>query len=167
MERTYYAQPRLMQRHLKALADNRPNLTDLYFLGFAGASYQDVFMREVKSVTKLFDKRFDTENRSMGLINNMATLRSHPLANFHNLNDALRGMAAKMDVEQDVLFLFLTSHGSGNATLETRFWPLQHNTLSANRRAYALDASGIKWRGVDAAAFELSRFILGVLKCQT
>jgi hypothetical protein len=159
VERTYYAQSGLMNDRLGSLGVNRPNMADLYFLGFAGDSKQDVFMREVRSVKQLFDERFDTEGRSIAMINNHATLRTDPLANMHNLSRALSGIGAAMDTEQDVLFLFLTSHGWHDATLSTSFWPLGLNDIAAKDLAAALNESGIKWRVIVVSACYSGSFI--------
>ena len=40
-----------------ALRGNQPGVVDLYFVGFAGTADQDVFLKEVRSVTELFDRR--------------------------------------------------------------------------------------------------------------
>lgn len=159
VERTYYAQPGLIKGRVEALAKNRPQITDLYFLGFAGDGNQDVFMREVRSVTQLFDEQFDTKDRSMMLINNRATLRTDPLANMHNLSAALRGIGAAMDADNDILFLFLTSHGWRDATLSTAFWPFKLNNISANGLGRTLNKSGIKWRVIVVSACYSGSFI--------
>lgn len=103
VEATYNAQPCLVASRLADLAPSRPHVADLYFLGFAGFAHQDVFMREVRSAAELFDRRFDTEGRSMVLINNKATLQTDPLASLHNLRAVLAGVGAAMDRDEDVL----------------------------------------------------------------
>ncbi|MEM7221946.1 MAG: C13 family peptidase [Pseudomonadota bacterium] len=145
-ERITYRQGELLAQTAGALSPERPGLADLYFIGFGGHAYQDVFMKEVMSVRALFDQRFDTEGRSLALINNTKTVDFLPLANQHNLSAALDAVAGQMNPEEDVLFLFLTSHGSEDHFLSTDFWPFGHNSLSAERLDAMLDAAGIKWR---------------------
>src|SRR5260221_8337534 len=73
-------QPHLLADEIAALAPRRPGAPDLYFIGFAGDAEQDVFMKEVETVRRLFDERFGTRDRSMLLVNNPRTVRALPLA---------------------------------------------------------------------------------------
>ena len=159
VERITHEQPLLMARAAGTLADERPGVTDLYFLGFGGYAYQDVFMKEVVSVRTLFDRRFDTHGRSVALVNNLKTLDVLPLANQSNLAGALQGLAQRMNTEEDVLFLFLTSHGSEDHRLASEFHPFAADHLSANQLDQMLDQSGIKWRIVVVSACFSGGFI--------
>jgi hypothetical protein len=158
VERTFYAQPDLVDRAAGALAPERPGTTDLYFLGFAGYASQNVFRSEVEKVTALFDARFDTKGRSLMLINSAATTERTPIASASNLERAMSLMAGRMNRDEDILFLFLTSHGSpGRFAIE--FWPMQLNSLSAEDLDRMLDASGIKWRIIVVSACYSGSFI--------
>ena len=61
------------------------------------------------------DQRFDTAGRSLRLVNNDGTLRDYPLATVSNLQRALAAVAQRMDPQEDVLVLYLTTHGSRDA----------------------------------------------------
>jgi hypothetical protein len=159
VEEAYYAQARLVGEAAGGLRGNRPGVVDLYFVGFAGTAYQDVFLREVRSVTELFDRRFDTAGRSVMLINNPQTLDTLPLASVNNLRRALDAIGRLMDPQEDVLFLFLTSHGSRDHRLAVDFWPLRLNYLPAGQLKKLLDESGIKWRVVVVSACYSGGFI--------
>lgn len=141
------------------LLDHRPGVTDLYFVGFASFGAQDVFMREVGSIRTLFDERLDTQGRSVTLVNNFKTLHSLPLANISNLETALSSVAERIDQDEDVLFLYLTSHGSRDHRLAVEFWPLQLPDLTADRLRAILDASGIRWRVIVVSACFSGGFI--------
>lgn len=158
-EAALYAQPELLQRALTALQPQRPDKVDWYFLGVAGASYQGVFRAEAESVRALFDTRFGTAGRSLVLINNDDTLYTQPVATRTSITRALAAVASRMDREQDVLFLFLTSHGSENHEVELSYWPLQlaHVTPSWLRRV--LDESGIRRRVIVLSACYSGGFI--------
>jgi hypothetical protein len=158
VEQVYYAQYRLLREAMDALAPGRPGVPDLFFVGFAGDATQDVFLREVGSVRDLFDNRFDTRGRSLLLINNPATVGSAPLANTHNLLAALDTVGARMDRDEDALFLFLTSHGTPGV-LSVEFEPLKLNALTARRLRELLDRSGIKWRIIVVSACYSGSFI--------
>jgi hypothetical protein len=134
-----------MQQLKEKLLPERKDVTDMYFVGFAGYGSENVFMNEIHYVQDLMDRRFDTEGRSVALINNMSTMGDTPLATRTNLKLVLKHLGKVMNTDEDVLFLYLTSHGSKNR-LAIRFWPLRLNEMTANDLKQALDESGIKWR---------------------
>lgn len=158
-EKVYYAQHELLENVTDSLSAHRPGVTDLYFVGFGSYASQDVFMNEVQYVRNLFDTVFDTGGRSVALINNAKTVRDVPLANASNLRITLREVALRMDTEEDVLFLFLTSHGSKDAVLSVNFWPIAPNDLSAGDLSEFLAESGIKWRILVVSACYSGSFI--------
>jgi hypothetical protein len=157
-EDTYYAQPRLMDEALAALKPTRRGSANLYFLGFAGTATQDVFLKEVRAAQQLFDERFGTRGRSLLLINNPRTVADTPVASVTNLRRALAGIAHKMNTDEDVLFLFLTSHGSPHE-FSVFFPALALDSLSDEDLKEALDDAGIKWRIVVISACYSGSFI--------
>lgn len=157
-EQTYYAQPRLLGEALAALKPERRGVTDLYFLGFAGTATQDVFLKEVRAAQRLFDERFDTRGRSLLLINNPHTIEEAPVASITNLRQALAGMARKMNIDEDVLFLFLTSHGSPHR-FSVSFPALDLDDLSDRELKDMLDRAHIKWRVLVISACYSGSFI--------
>jgi hypothetical protein len=159
VEETYYAQPELLKAALENLKPQRPGIPDIYFVGMAGWAEQDVFLREVRSVRQLFDARFDTEGRSLLLINNPTTVADAPLANASNLSYVLNHVAELMDPEEDILFLYVTSHGSKEHEVAMSYWPLSLNDISAERLREILDASAIRWRAVVLSACYSGGFI--------
>ena len=60
-EEVLAAQPHLLDDALSDLEDQRPGLTDLYFVGFAPDATEDVFRKDVVAARELFDQRFDTD----------------------------------------------------------------------------------------------------------
>lgn len=158
-EDAFYLQPRLLERELAALRPGRPGVTDLYFVGAAGYSRQDVFMREVRSVADLFRERFATEGRSVLLINNPKSVAESPIASATSLGLTLRRIGAIMDHDEDILFLFLTSHGSPDHKFALDFWPMRFNTLDPRRLRELLDEAGIKRRVVVISACYSGGFI--------
>jgi len=146
VEAMYYSQPALLNKTLAGLKPQRDGKTDLYFVGFAGWAHQDVFLKEVRFVRNLFDQRFDTRNRSMLLINNIDTYQQTPLATSTNLRRALKKIGNKMNKDEDMLVLFLTSHGSRSHELSVYFWPMRLNDVTPAALKQYLDDAGIKWR---------------------
>ncbi len=65
-----------------------------------------------------------------------------PLATATNLERALRGIGQRMDVDEDILFLYLSSHGSEDPELYVNQPPLPLDQLAPARLRAALDAAG-------------------------
>ncbi|MCB1643713.1 MAG: hypothetical protein KDI37_18415, partial [Xanthomonadales bacterium] len=116
-EQLLYAQPALLEAQLAQLQPQDPERNDLYLLAFGGDGNEDVFRNEVDYVQQLFDQRFGTRGRSLALLNHPDSTERKPLATLSNLRLALQGVAQQMDTEQDLLLLFLTSHGSDDHQL--------------------------------------------------
>lgn len=158
-EAVYYQQATLVDNAIQALAPQRAGVTDMYYVGFAGYGYQKVFANEVKFAQQLFDKQFDTKNRSANLITHESTLNTIPLANTYNLTSILNGVAKKMDVNEDILFLFLSSHGSKTFDLSVSLYPFEMKNLAADKVKKILDESGIKNRVIVVSACYSGGFV--------
>lgn len=152
-------QPALLKAALDRLVPEQPGRTDLYFVGFAGDAQEDVFLHEAEAAQAVLDRRFGTSGRSLLLANNPKTVDRLPLASIENLSGALAGIGARMDRDEDVLFLFLTSHGREGGWLSTRFDPFRPRAFVARQLDAALDDAGIKWRVIVISACFSGAFI--------
>ncbi|MCG6886369.1 MAG: peptidase C13 [Proteobacteria bacterium] len=155
----YYAQPELLKNKLLALQPSRPGVTDLYMVSFGAYGQQDVFMKEARYSQALFNRRLGAEHRSLRLINNPKSINETPLASVTNLQRSLNHIASIMDKEEDILFLYLTSHGSDKHELAVSLRGLTLNDLPAPRLAAILKATGIKWKVVLISACYSGGFI--------
>jgi hypothetical protein len=158
-EDAFYRQPEILSRELKALLPGRKGVIDVYFVGMAGYGNQDVFMREVDSVAKLFRERFGSEGRTMRLINNPKTVLDTPIASKTSLRATLRRIGEVMDRDEDILVLFLTSHGSETHRFSLELWPLRFNELDPAALRELLDGSGIRNRVVIVSACYSGGFV--------
>ena len=159
-EALLYQQTSLLDHSLNSLQAQRPDVADLYFIGFAGYGWQDVFMKEVNTVRALFDSRFDTRGRSLALINNARTRATAPIATTTALQAALKRVGSLIDPDQDLLFLFVTSHGSDDpAYLSVDEDGLQLTQLTPARLKAALAATPIKWKVIVVSACYSGSFI--------
>lgn len=163
VEDVFYRQTELLNEELAALQDQRQGKTDLYFVGFAGQADERVFFNDVSLARNVLDRRFNTAGRSLVLVNNADTVYNAPLANRHNLEAVLQGIARRMDKEEDVLFLYLSSHGAQDHKLSVSFWPLRLNDLKAEDLKTLLDNAGIRNRVIVVSACYSGGF-LDVLK---
>jgi hypothetical protein len=158
LERLLYWQSSMVQDSLEALEPQRPGVVDLYFVGFAGSQSEDVFMREVRLVRELFDRRFDTAGRSLVYVNHPEAAFEEPIASPYALDWTLSELGAEMDAEEDILFLYLTSHGT-DELFSISFPPLPLSQLLASDLKRMLDESGIKWRVIVISACYSGSFI--------
>ncbi|MES2069954.1 MAG: C13 family peptidase [Pseudomonadota bacterium] len=167
-EDIFYLQPQILQRQLAALsaqpAPSAPSAPagagiQLYFVGVAGYAAQDVFMKEVHYVRRLFDRRFSTAGHSLMLINNPKTVSESPIASVSSLQQALNRIGQVMDKRKDVLFLYLSSHGSHDHRFSLEFGGMQFNELYPQRLRQILDASGIRHRVIVISACYSGGFI--------
>lgn len=130
-----------------------------FFVGFAGYGEQRVFAEEIKFAARKLAERYDTADRSLLLINDRRDRQAQPLATVSGLRYALKAVAAKMRLDRDVLFLALSSHGSGDPLLSVENGSLPLRDLTGEALAEALRASGIKWRVVMISACHSGAFI--------
>ncbi len=144
-EDALYAQPQLLNKSLEQIQFGEFAKTHWYFVGVAGASYQDVFKSEVLRIKEQFDTRFGTFGRSVALVNNPATRTELPIASRTSLELVLRRIGQQMNHESDILFLYMTSHGLPNQ-FEIENAPLDLAQVDPKWLREALDRSGIRWR---------------------
>lgn len=153
-----FAQPARIEAALQAIAPG-DGADDAYFVGFAGFGEQRVFAEEIKLAQKVMAERFAVASRSVLLLNDQRDLDGAPLASATALRYTLRGIAARMDVERDVLFLSLSSHGAEDWSLVVSNGGLPFNDLTATELAQMLDETGIQWRVIVISACYAGGFI--------
>ncbi len=147
-EQVLYAQPRMMRDALAELAPRVPGKPNLYLLVFAGDGSEDVFRNEAEYAARLFAQRFGATAHSLVLENNPASLTTRPLASWSNLEAALDGLDKVMQPDQDILLLYLTSHGSEDHSLLVDMDPLPLDQLGASDLAGILSMHPFKWKVV-------------------
>lgn len=157
-EDAFYAQSRLLNKSLEAVQYGEFAQSHWYFLGVAGASYQDVFKSEIERIKEQFDTRFGTFGRSLALINNPATRTETPIASRTSMELALRRIGQQMNRESDVLFLYMTSHGLSNQ-FEMENAPLDLKDVDPKWLKETLDKSGIRWRVIVISACYSGSFV--------
>jgi len=157
-ERVFHLQGELIERALAAIKPGRRGEQELYFVGFAPDASQDVFVREMRFVKRLFDERFGTAGRSIALASSSDALEEFPIASVTNLSRALTRVAEAMN-EEDVLFLYLSAHGDRMHRLSASQPPLELTPLTPTALARMLQDAGIKWRVVLVSACYSGGFI--------
>jgi hypothetical protein len=143
IEATYYRQPALVQEALKNILPTPGDRPQMYFVGLAPYSTQDVFKKEILGAKAVFDERFSKRGRSIVLINSRDTVANTALASTTNLGVVLNGIGKKLKPEKDVLVLFITTHGS-KELLSVSFPGFSLNQITPETLSQALKESGIK-----------------------
>ncbi len=152
-------QPQLLAESLQALEPQRPGVVDLYFVGFAPYASQDVFLKDVVAARTAVNERFDTAKRSVALVSNPRTVLETPIATVSNLRSTLAAVSERIDRDEDVVMLFLTSHGGKDHRLAVEFFPLRLDSLNPSDLKSMLDHAGIRWRIVVISACYSGGFI--------
>lgn len=151
-EEIFSAQDGLLASQFSELQSQRSGVPDVYFLGVAASAREDVFVRELSFVKNLFDKQWDSEGRSLALANSVSTLRQLPLATATNLRNSLVALGEVMDVEDDLLVLYLTSHGTPQHQLMVEMPPMRLAQITPDTLASMLAASAVKWKVIIISA---------------
>jgi hypothetical protein len=151
-QQTFEAQQALWESTMAAIARERPGVTDVYGLVFAPYASEDVFLRESTMVSRVLAERFDAEGRVVHLVNHATTTQKHPWATTLNLQRAIDAIAQRMDRNNDVLVVYMTSHGASDFKLAAAHWPLQVPPLSPGELREALDNAGIRHRVIAISA---------------
>jgi hypothetical protein len=151
-EDAFHLQAELLDASLAQVKPQRPGVEDLYFVGFAGFASEDVFYKELDVISPLMDQRFDAAGRSVLLVNNPRTVLQLPIASATNLRRALRAIGERINRDEDVVMLYLTSHGSADHQFSVSFSPLALQNITPSVLKTMLDEAGIKWRVIVVSA---------------
>ena len=152
IEAALYRQNGLLEQSLSALQPGHTPGGNLFFLGIAGDGSQEVFQRESAFVRQQFDTDFGTRNHSLRLVNSRSTLLTEPLATITSIRTALQGMARVMNKDKDILFIYMTSHGSPQKEFTLNPPGMEIANLTADELAALLKESGIRWKVVVISA---------------
>lgn len=159
-EEVMFNQRTLLDVALAKLKPQTPGRIDLYVVAFAGDAGEDVFRNEAEYAERLFTQRFGADGRVLLLENNAATVATRPLATWTNLHYALNAIATKMDPAEDILLLYLTTHGAEDHQLLVDLDPLPLDQIEPSDLADALKTTpGIRWKVVVVNACYSGGFI--------
>ncbi|HEU4653991.1 MAG TPA: C13 family peptidase [Steroidobacteraceae bacterium] len=158
-EQILFDQPARIDAALEQVAPSTDHIAHNFFLGFAGVGEQRVFAEEIALASKQIDARFSTKARTLELINDKRDFESMPLATVSGLRYALNGLAQRMNLQQDVLFLSISSHGSDDPLIAVSNAGLPLANLSPEELSSALNDAGIQWRVIVISACHAGGFI--------
>jgi Peptidase C13 family len=143
------------------LLPQQPGTTDIYALGVAGWAALDVFTKEIDGAFAALAQIFPIRDRTLRLVNNRTGAKSVPLANRRNFAAAVQAIGRRMDKDEDVLLLVMSSHGTsgtnGGFSLQLPDGSMQ--VLTPHELKSVLDGEGIKHRIVIVSACFSGKFV--------
>jgi hypothetical protein len=151
-QENFEIQHALFERARAELAPQRPGVPDVYGVVFAPFAAEDVFLKESTMVADLLAQRFDAKGRVLQLVNHVDTVESLPWATPLNLKRAIDAIAQRMDRDNDLLVVYLTSHGARDFQLAAAHPPLTVETVSPGELRVALDEAGVRNRVIVVSA---------------
>ncbi len=149
---------KLMGDALDGLAPQRPGQLDVYMIT-ASLWGDPVFEREATQAEAIMREHLGAEGRSIVLSAGGEATRRYPAATPNNIAAAIGQVGATIDPNEDLVVLFLTSHGSQDGSVTVR----EHNRLNAVLRPThlrdMLSQAGIRNRIVIVSACFSGGFI--------
>jgi hypothetical protein len=158
-EAILFGQASRIDEALSAVSRDTSQAPKGFFLGFAGVGDEKVFAQEIGLASRVLGERYGIAARSVSLLNDQRDLEGAPLASVSGLKYALRGLGARMNLDRDVLFLSISSHGSADPAVIVSNSELPLVDLTDEDLADALRESGIKWRVIIISACYAGGFI--------
>jgi len=147
-EQVMYSQRGMVHKALAELGTRTPGRPNLYVVTFGGDGGEDVFRNEAEYAAKMFPQRFGADTHVMVLENNPGSLERHPLATWSNLEETLDGLANLMKPDEDILLLYLTTHGDEDHNLLVDMDPLPLDQIGASDLSDILAKRPFKWKVV-------------------
>ena len=148
----------LLKSAVGRLAPQRKGVTDLYTIGVAGWADEDVFIKELDGALASLAKVLPIDGRVVRLVNRSDTMQTIPLATRNNLAAAMRSVGQVMDKGEDVLILFMTSHGT-RIGFGLQLPGRQPVEFTPRELAKILDSAGIQNRVVIVSACYSGTFV--------
>lgn len=148
----HYAQHRRLSSALATLQPQRQGMIDAYLVSI-GLDSDPVFGREAGEAQKVLARRYGASGRSIFLAAGADRQSTGtPQGSPPNLATALAAVAAKMNVKEDVLILFATTHGDPKLGLVYRDGNNAVGMIAPKRLAALLDDLGIERRMIILSA---------------
>lgn len=148
----HYVQHRKLNAAIGSLKPQRPGVVDAYVI-VAGFDSDPVFGREAAETARVLSRRYDAVGRTIVLsAGSGAVDKTVPDGSPANFEVALGAISAKMDVKEDVLILYTTSHGAPEVGLAYRDGDHGFGWIGPKRLADLLNGAGIKRRMVMLSA---------------
>jgi hypothetical protein len=142
----HLAQHKRLATAIAAIQPQRPGVVDAYIVSI-GLDSDPVFGREASEAARVLSRRYNGAGHTIYLAagaDDQGT--GAPQGSPPNLAAALAAVAAKMNLKEDVLVLFVTTHGDPNSGLAYRDGDNGIGMIAPLRLANLLDGLGFERR---------------------
>lgn len=161
------SQARMLGQALGGLAPQRAGRLDVYLL-VASFWSDPVFLREAAQAETILKDHFGAEGRSILLAAAPAgSQRIYAAATPNNLNAAIAAIGATIDAQEDMVVVFLTSHGSPDGSMALMEKDRLQGALRPVHLRDALAAAGVRNRVVIVSACYSGAFIAPLMDERT
>lgn len=151
-EQVFFDQPGLLAERLRGMLPQQNERADLFLIGVAGDGSQNVFRKEIDQLALIADASLESGLRFLPLVNHRETLNRLPIASLTNLEAAIESVGRMMNAEEDVLFLYITSHGSEEHEIALELGDLPFAALTPDSLHEALERARVRWKIVVISA---------------
>ena len=158
-EHALYKESAQLQQALDSLQVSDPQKIELYSLVVAGYGTEEVFHRESKFIENLFSSQYENRATAIYLNNSQRSLDEHPFATLTSIRAAIMRIAERMDKEQDIFFLYVTSHGSKDKKISLDHSGVELADMDAKWLGDLLKETGIQHRVIVLSACFSGGFI--------
>lgn len=158
-EHALYQQVPMLETALSDVLPGQSDRIELFTLAIAPYGSEEVFNSEINYIENDFSDRFGNSAHSIFLSNSRRTLDQRPMATITSMQKSLSTLADRMDPQQDILFLYISSHGLPDKTIAFDQPGLAMEDLKADQLGSMLEQSGIKWRVIVLSACYSGGFI--------
>ncbi|MEZ6028783.1 MAG: C13 family peptidase [Hyphomonadaceae bacterium] len=151
----------LMGEAVAKLAPQRPGVVDTYVLS-ASFWNDPVFENEASEAANILANRYDAADRTIVLSAGRGARlpRSYPSASPNNFNAAIGAIGKVMDPKEDLLVVFVTSHGGPDGAVGIQEAGRMGGALRALHLRTALQQAGVGAKLVIISACFSGHFIL-------
>ena len=152
------AQAQLLDDALADLDDERPGVTDLYFVGFGADAAGGALVGELAAAEQALADAYGADGRTVSLVNDATTLLATPIATVTHLREALTEIGAAIDPAEDVVMVYVAGRGDGEG-VAARLPPLELLPLTPAVLDALLDDAGVRWRVIVVDACDAGDWI--------
>lgn len=151
----------LMAQALSKLPPQRPGIVDTYVIS-ASFWNDPVFENEAKEAAAILGRRYDATERTVVLSAGRGARlpRSYPSATPNNFNAAIGKLGQVMDPKEDLLVVFVTSHGGQDGAVALQEQGRMGGALRALHLRTSLQQAGIQTKLVIVSACFSGHFIM-------
>jgi hypothetical protein len=157
---------RLMGDALESLAPQRPGELDVYLIT-ASLWSDPVFEREATQAEAILREHFHAEGRSIVLSAGGQGERRYPASTPNTIAAAIGQVGATIDPNEDLVVIFLTSHGASNGAMVMREAQRVESALRPTNLRDMLAAAGIRNRVVIVSSCYSGAFIAPLMDSDT